>query len=114
MDERAIEYLEENSKKLEKRGLNVAYWIARLRALVDAVKAADVRQEALKAELKAATASLNAADREAYVAASGAIDAAVGAWGKSSPEGRVLARMRSKLHRPRSGAEVQPVDRPTK
>jgi len=112
LEERMIEHLEKNAKELERRGLNVAFWIARLRALVEVVKAADARQEALKAELKASTATLKAVDREAYVAASSAIDAAVGTWGKSSPDGRVLARMRSKLHRPGAGAEVLPVERP--
>ena len=112
MEERMIEHLKKNAKELEARGLNVAYWIARLQALVDSVKAADARQEALKAELKASTASLNATDREAYVATSGAIDAAVGAWGKSSSDGRVLARMRSKLHRADAGVAVLPVETP--
>ena len=58
--------------------------------------------------------TVNAADREAYVVVSGAIDAAVGAWGKSSAEGRVLARMRSKLHRPDAGVAVLPVETPSR
>jgi len=107
-----IEHLEKHAKELEKRGLNVAYWIAKIRALIDAVKASDARQEALKAELKAATVTLNALDREAYVVVSGALDAAVGAWGKTSAEGRTLAQMRSKLHRQDASAEVLPVERP--
>ena len=114
LEERMIEHLEEHSKELEERGLNVPYWVARLRPLVDAVKASDARQEALKAELKASTVTVNAADREAYVVVSGAIDAAVGAWGKASAEGRVLARMRSKLHRPDAGAAVLPVETPSR
>jgi len=99
LGERTIEHFEENSKELTAKGLNVPFWLSLLRAVVDAVKAADERQERLKAETKAATASLNAADDEGYRIVSGAIDAAVAAWGKGSERGEILARMRSKLHR---------------
>ncbi len=112
LEERMLQHLEENREALQARGLNVAYWIAALRAAVDAVKAADARQEALKAELKASTGSVDAADREAYVLASGAIDATVGAWGKASEDGQVVARMRSKLHRPDTDPEILPVGTP--
>ena len=104
-----IEHLDENARELGAQGLNVPYWKAAVRSSIDAVKAANERQEALKAELKAATVSLNAADHEAYVLVSGGIDAAVGAYGKDSEKGRVAARMRSKLHRPEGEAEVPSV-----
>lgn len=112
LEERMLQHLEENREALQVRGLNVAYWIGVLRAAVDAVKAADARQEALKAELKASTGSVDAADREAYVLASGAIDATVAAWGKASEDGQVVARMRSKLHRPDTDAEILPIGTP--
>ena len=104
-----IEYLRKHQRELEARGLNVAYWIAQLEAAVAALKAADIRQEALKAELKASTATVNAADRAAYVLVSGAIDASAGAWGKDTPDAEVLVRMRSKLHRPEAMDEVPAV-----
>lgn len=112
LGERMVEHLEENSKALEKRGLNVDYWVAALRSALDAVVAADHRQEALKAELKATTATVNAADREAYVLVSGAIDAVAAAWGKDSEQGEIVLRMRSKLHRPDGEAVPLPVETP--
>jgi len=112
LEERALQHLIEHRKELEALGMNVAFWIAKLRAAIDAVKAGDARQESLKAELKAATASVEATDHEAYVIASGLIDAMVGAWGKDSENGVVLARMRSKLHRPEPEAEILPVEAP--
>jgi hypothetical protein len=112
-EENMIEYLEKHRRELEARGLNVAYWIARLRAAVDAVKASNIRQEALKAELKASTVTVNAADREAYVFASGAIDASMAAWGKDTANAEVLGRFRSKLHRPEGDAEVPSVAVPS-
>ncbi|HEV8594185.1 MAG TPA: hypothetical protein VGR51_01490 [Thermoplasmata archaeon] len=112
MEERTLTYLEENAKELQARGLNIAYWTAALRAALNALKVADARQEALKAEAKASAASVNAADHEAYVLASGVIDAVVAAWGKDSEDGQVVARMRSKLHRAAIDAEVLPVGTP--
>lgn len=41
------------------------------------------------------------------------IDATVGAWGKDSEDGQIVARMRSKLHRPDAGPEVLPVETPS-
>ncbi len=112
LGERMLEHLEENAKALQAKGLNVSYWVAAIRSALDAVKAADARQEALKAELKASTVTVDASDREAYVLVSGAIDATVAAWGKASEQGEVVAWMRSKLHRPDAGAEVLPVEAP--
>ena len=106
------EHLEQNEKELTALGLNVQYWKAVIRASIDAVKSADERQEALKAELKASTVSVNASDRESYTIVSGAIDAVVAAWGKRSENGQIVARMRSKLHRPNAPADVLPVGTP--
>src|SRR2546426_7699309 len=108
LGERMYEHLEQNEKELTALGLNVQYWKAVIRASIDAVKSADERQEALKAELKASTVSVNASDRESYTIVSGAIDAVVAAWGKRSENGQILARMRSKPHRPNAPADVLP------
>ncbi len=112
LEERTLAHLKEHRKELEARGLNVAYWIARIEAAIEALKVADDRQESLKAELKASTTSVNGLDRAAYVLTSGAIDATVAAWGKDSEQGVILARSRSKVHRRDSTAEVLPVAPP--
>ena len=114
LEERLLQHLEENAKDLQARGLNVPYWTAALRASISAVKSADARQEALKAELKATTSSVNAADREAYTLASGLIDAIAAAWGKASEKGENITRMRSDLHRTAAEADILPVEPPPK
>ena len=116
LEEQMLEYLKQHRAELEARGLNVAYWIARLEAATAAVKAANDRQEALKAELKASTVSVNAADHEAYVVASGMVDATVAVWGKDSPQAEIVARMRSKVNRPAATSEapaILPVPKPS-
>jgi len=108
--ERTKESYEKNHAALSAK-LKADEWIDELDEVVARAKALDARQEALKAEQKATTAELNAVDRAMYRLTSGAIDAAVGALGKGSPEAVQLARMRAKLHRPDPPIEeVQPVE----
>ena len=111
---RTKEVFVENHEALGKR-LKVDTWVDDLDAEIARAVALDAKQEALKAELKATTLELNAVDRNLYRLTSGAIDAAAGAMGKSSPGAQVLARVRSKLHRPppMTRAEVRPVPRPS-
>jgi len=103
---RTLEWYQKNANDLGQRGLNASYWIAKLQAAIEATVAADAKQEGLKAELKATTAALNEADHAMYMLASGALDAAAGAYGKETEEGVQVARMRSKLHRPPSSDAV--------
>src|SRR6266581_5409789 len=106
---RTLEWYQRNADVLSQKGLNASYWTAQLTALIDAVVTADAKQEALKAELKATTAIVEDYEHRMYEMTSGALDAAIGAHGKSSAEGQMLARMRSKLHQAPSNAEIQPV-----
>ncbi len=108
---RTLEVFQENRDALEAK-LRADKWIDELEVSIERVTALDARQEALKAELRATTAELNATDRSLYRLTSGAIDAAAGALGKGSPAGVVLARVRSKLHRPPAEPEPLPVGTP--
>ena len=96
---RVLEWFQEHAAELSKKGLNMKYWIEALENAIEAAVNADTVQESLKAQLRASTAFLNEADGAMYALTSGAIDAAAGAYGKSSQEGKQIARMRSELHR---------------
>jgi hypothetical protein len=62
--------------------------------------AADQLQESLKANLWTATIALDKADRQMYLLASGGIDAAAGAYGKTRARRAPCAGSGAKLHRP--------------
>ena len=100
MARRVLEWFREHKAELNKKGLQADFWIANLESSVDGAVHTDQDQETLKARLKATTNSLTKWDRQMYEIASGAIDAARGSYGKSSPDAAQIARMRSALHRP--------------
>ena len=98
--ERTLKWYIEHRVELTRKGINADYWIAQMRASLDNVIGADQFQESQKASLRNSTIAFNQADKANYMLTSGAIDAAAGAYGKSTPDAMTLKRFRSKLHRP--------------
>jgi hypothetical protein len=93
------QFMQTNQATLTAAGLTVAPWMTDLDALrQDAVEKNDA-QEALKAQLRDATAASNAALTAAYNSASTRLDAMIGALGKTSELGKQAARLRSDIRR---------------
>ena len=100
MGRRVLEWFREHKAELNKKGLQADFWIANLESSIDGAVHVDQDQETLKARLKATTISVTKWDKQMYEIASGAIDAARGSYGKSTPDAAQIARLRSGLHRP--------------
>ncbi len=97
-----LEWYQERRAELPKKGIQPDVWIQGIGNGIEGTVHANEVQETLKAQTKAATKDLRRWDGQLYTLESGAIDAAVGAYGKGSPESKQLATFRSKLHRPKA------------
>ncbi len=97
-----LEWYQERRVELPKRGIQPDVWIQGIENGIKSTVHANEVQETLKAQTKAATRDLRRWDSQMYTLVSGAIDAAIGAYGKGSPESKQLATFRSKLHRPKA------------
>ena len=95
-----LEWYQERRVELPKRGIQPDIWIQGIDSGIESTVHANEVQESLKAQTKSATNDLKRWDRQLYTLVSGAIDAAMGAFGKGSPESKQLSKFRSKLHRP--------------
>jgi hypothetical protein len=101
----SLEWYQEHRADLSRKGIQPDYWIQNMENGVEGTVHANDVQETLKAQLKTATQDLRRWDRQLYKLVSGAIDAAMGAYGKGGPEAMQLSRFRSKLHRPKAKEE---------
>ena len=97
-----LQWFEMHNTELSEKGILPDYWIQNIENGIEGVVHTNDIQESLKAQQKSSTRDLERWDNQLYKLVSGAIDAAVGAYGKSSPEGKQLSRFRSKLHRSRN------------
>ena len=110
---RTLDWAKRNKAELEKLGLRMDLWIANLENAIEVAKAADNRQELLKADLHATTATLDKADSVMYRITSALIDAGAAAYGKGSEQAKQLVTLRSKVRRANPKAEVTlPVAKP--
>jgi len=94
-----LEWYKRAKKELAKKGLRPEYWIEALAASLDALLKEESEQEKRKAALATSTKSLRKLDRQTYRLTAGAIDAAIGAYGKGTPQATTVSRLRSQLHR---------------
>ena len=96
-----LEYYRLDREALDAKGIRADFWIAAIERAIEGLTAEEARQESLKVDLRETTDRVRQMDRETYALVAGAIDAAVGAHGKGTPEADVVARLRSQLHRRR-------------
>jgi len=94
------ELIREESSALTEAGIDVEAFDAKLAKAEKRAVEANARQEALKRELKDATAEVEAAYRELYAVASSLLDAMIGAVGKRSTAGKNFQRLRSRIRMP--------------
>lgn len=96
---RVLELYRADKADLAKNGIRPEYWIKALSASLDELLHEEARQETLKGELKRSTQNVRKLDGRTYHITAGAIDAAIGAYGRGTPKGKSVSRLRSQLHR---------------
>ena len=91
--------LEDNKALLLTKKVDVTDWIPELDAEKKAAVAADSEQEKRKTALKKQTQLTEAALNTAYNSASSKLDTIIGTVGKTTAQGRQLAKLRSAIRR---------------
>ena len=104
-----LEMYKESRAELARKGIQPDYWIKALEASLKALLREEANQESAKAQLQRSTQAVHRLDRETYRIAAGAIDAAIGAYGRGTPKAMRISRVRSQLHR-RKAKESPPKD----
>ncbi len=102
------EIMEKERAAFVRAGLNPATLLAELQGLHTAAVAANESQEAAKRNQKAATAAFEALKGQLYTKASGILDMAIAAVGKTTDAAKNLRRYRSQINRPPRDGEVVP------
>ncbi len=100
------EGLEKVSDALDEAGMNSEEILEILARQIELTAELNARQEELKRELKATTKAVIANNKKLYLMASGYLDAAMGAVGKSSDEAKNLRQIRSRIRKPAEQANV--------
>ena len=108
-----LDLLEKEKVALKKGGLNVDVLIAKVSIALEQARTANTTQESIKHQLKASTTLTEAEMDNAYITASSALDMAMGAVGKTSPQARVFQRLRSKMRRDDGGGSAETPPEPT-
>jgi hypothetical protein len=106
--DKLVQYLTANQPALQTKGLAVAAWITELGTLKQAMLVADSEQEALKAQLRAKTAEVDVAQDAAYRTSSTRLDTVIAILGKTTEEGKQLARLRSEVRRGPGAPDASP------
>ena len=88
-----------NQAELLTKGVTVAPWLTEGTTLKNDAATKNNLQEAAKAALKNATANCDTALQTAYDFYSSKLDIIAGAYGKTSPVGKQLLRLRSDIRR---------------
>ena len=109
---RVLQALAEHAEVFTAGHLNVEAMQANLSGLIEQALAADAHQEALKAETKASTVTVEAINRRVEVTGSSYLDMMSGAVQKDSPLAKTLREIRSKVRRP-ADSSAQPTVQPT-
>ena len=104
------QYLTANQAALLAKGLTVGPWITELETLKQDLLAKDGEQEALKTQLKNKTAEVQAAEDAVYRTGSTRLDTIIALVGKTTEEGKQVARLRSGI---RHGANAPAATPPT-
>ena len=104
------QYLTANQAGLLAKGLTVGPWIAELETLKQELLVKDGEQEALKTQLKNKTAEVTAAEDAVYRIGSTRLDTIIALVGKTTEEGKQVARIRSDIRR---GANAPAATPPT-
>lgn len=104
------EFMEKNSDALKKAGFDAVSRLKDQKIKNDSVASANEKQESLKAQLHEQTKIVNSSMRDAYVTASGNLDAMSGVLSKDSETSKVLRRLRSKVSQ---GSSQQPASAET-
>jgi hypothetical protein len=94
-----IEFMEKNADELKTAGFNTDIRLGEQQAKYDDVAAQNEKQESLKVELYEQTKLVNDSMRDAYVTASGNIDAMAGILSKDSQKSKILKQLRSRIRR---------------
>lgn len=97
-----------NTAELATKGLTVGPWLTEGETLRSTAVAKNDAQEAKKAALKTATMEWDAAAKPCYDFFSSKLDAMIGAYGKTTPMGKQLARIRSDIRRGNGGTPPPP------
>lgn len=89
----------ENATALTAKDYNVAGNKTRLEQRLTALTAANAEQERLKVALREATTLVEQLTGEGYMDASGMVDTIAGAYGKTTPAGKNVLKIRSDIRR---------------
>lgn len=105
----ATEFMEKNADILKAAGFNTDIRLEQQKKLNSLAVSQNEKQEAMKGDLIEQTKAVNAAMREAYVTASGNIDAMAGILKKDSTKSKMLTKIRSNIKKAskESGTEVK-------
>jgi len=102
-----IKLLEDDRQKLKSLGIDADKLIKELKELEQAASEANAEQESMKADLKDLTKKTVKLTYDLHVKTSGDLDMVMGAYGKNSPESKVIGRLRSKIKRRASKAAAE-------
>src|SRR3990172_8195836 len=109
-NERILKALEEHDETFTNGNLNVEAMQANLSGLNEQLLAADAHQEALKAQTRASTRTVEALARRADVTGSSYLDMMIGAAQKDTPLAATLRTIRSQVRRPTPAAAAPAVE----
>jgi hypothetical protein len=103
--------MEQEREPMKATGYNPDAMEANLKKVHDDFVAEDARQEDLKRDLRDSTRRLEALKKQLYNLTSGGVDALLTAVDRSSPSGKIIRRLRSRITRPDSNEApaVKPV-----
>lgn len=103
-----LQYLTVNQGALAAKGLTVTNWITELETQRDTAVAKNTQQESMKAQLRTLTHDTETALTIAYNNGSTKLDAIIGVLGKTTEEGKQVARLRSDIRRDPADPPVVP------
>ena len=106
--QKLIQYLKANQAMLLAKGLNVSPWITELEEMSQAMLVKDGEQEALKTQLKNKSAEVAAAQDTGYRTGSTRLDTIIAILGKTSEEGKAIAKFRSDVRQGPNAAPASP------
>ncbi len=102
------QYLTANQALLQGKGLNVGPWVTELEGMSQAMVVSDGEQEALKTQLKNKSAEVAAAQDTVYRTGSTRLDTIIAILGKTSEEGKAVAKLRSDVRQGPNAAPASP------
>jgi hypothetical protein len=89
------EFMTKNGVTLSGLGFAADAKAQELRTLLDTLVSENATQEGMKSQLVKQTKVVESVSRQAYTTGSGMVDAMAGFLGKTTPEAKALARLRS-------------------